>query len=93
VGCFKNARTLTSYQSANHVHAFFPADELTPDLVTLPVVSIFDLAIYGLNSDLEHQGDFTTLSKLFFNISCQQHVEIYKIFVILFYTTIILNNE
>lgn len=92
IGKFNNAKLLTSYQSANHVQAFFPAEELIPNLVTLPVVSIFDLAIYGLNSDLEHEDDFTLLSQLFFQISCQQHVEFYKIFILLLYSTILKNE-
>ena len=82
---FKNSRMLTSYHNANHVHAFFPAPELEPNIITLPVLAIFELAAYGLNSDLQHEDDFDTLFGLFFLISSQQHVEIYKIFTLLFY--------
>jgi hypothetical protein len=86
IGKFKNAKILSSYPQANHVHAFFPADELIPNIVTIPVVAVFDLAVYGLNSDLDHTDDFNVLTKLFFKISCQQHIEIYKIFIVMFYS-------
>lgn len=85
LGQFKNSRMLCSYPNANHVHAFFPADEIIPNIITLPVVAIFDLVAYGLNSDLEHEDDFETLTALLFTISCQQHIEIYKILSLLFY--------
>ena len=78
-----NASIMSSYQSANHVHAFFPHDELEPNLITLPVFSVFDLQIFGLNSDVSYEDEFLDLSSLFFMIAVQQQLEIYKILTFL----------